>query len=82
MDFKEKEKELLTEVKKDFDYVADPDNCGTIVRKHFDGIVIAGFVFILLFLLAAVGGIYYYSRHIKPGQNPASTLSHPDTQTQ
>jgi hypothetical protein len=82
MDFKEKEKELLHEGKEKFDYVADPENCGKIVRKDFDGIVIAGFVFIILFLLSAVGGIYYYSRHIKPGQNPASTLSHPDTQPQ
>lgn len=52
-------------MKAEFDYVTDPDNCGKVVRNHFDGIVFSLYGFIFLFLVLALGGIYAYTRHPK-----------------
>ena len=42
-------------------HIADPSQCGSIVQRHFDGIVIAGYVFIGLFMLAAIAAIALYT---------------------
>lgn len=63
MNFKEKEHQLVEEAKQEFEHIADPSQCGIIVRSHFNGITIGIFVFILLFVLAAIGGIMFYNHH-------------------
>ena len=38
--------ELACDVKEEVDHVIDPAQCGSIVRRHFDGIVFGLYVFI------------------------------------
>ena len=63
MTFKQKELDLIEKAEQEFEYVADPSQCGVIVRRHFNGIMIAIYVFIALFMLAAITSIYIYSHH-------------------
>ena len=53
--------ELASDVKAEFDHVIDPAQCGSIVRRHFDGIVFGLYVFIGLFLIAAMVGVMYFT---------------------
>ncbi len=78
---RESEKKILKDAKAEFDYVTNPDNCGKVVRNHFDGIVFSLYGFIFLFLVLALGGIYVYTRHQKTYQNPVVHEStNPSTQ--
>ena len=63
MTFKEREKAFIQEAEQELEYIADPSQCGNIVRGHFDGIVIGVYVFMALFLLGAIAAIYLYSHH-------------------
>lgn len=83
MSLKESEQKMVKDAKAEFDYVTDPDNCGVVVRNHFDGIVFSLYGFIFLFLALALGGIYAYSRHQKAHQHPVVHESpKPSTQPQ
>ena len=53
--------ELASDAKAEFDHVIDPAQCGSIVRRHFDGIVLSIYVFIGLFLIAAMVGVMYFT---------------------
>jgi hypothetical protein len=52
---------LIQDVKAEAKHVADPSQCGSIVQRHFGGIVIGGYVFMGLFLLAAIAAIALYT---------------------
>ena len=83
MDIREKEHELEVKAKAEFDYIAEPNNCGVVVRSHFNGIVIAGYVLIFLFLAGSIFAIYTYTKHQRQHQNPRPTESAaPSTQPQ
>ncbi len=55
-------KDLVTDIKAEAEHLADPAQCGNIVRKHFDGLT----MFLLLFVAVCVGaasvGIFYTHR--------------------
>ena len=70
MSFKESERKIMTDAKAQFDYVANPDNCGKIVRKDFNGIVFFLYGFMALFIALTIGGIYFYTRHQQTHQDP------------
>ncbi len=83
MSFRESEQKMVKDAKAEFDYVTDPDNCGKVVRNHFDGIVFSLYGFIFLFLVLALGGSYAYTRHQKTHKGPAVHESlKPSTQPQ
>ena len=83
MSFRESEQKMVKDAKAEFDYVTDPNNCGEVVRNHFDGIIFSMYGFIFLFLALAIGGIYLYTRHQRTRQNPVVHESpKPSTQPQ
>lgn len=51
--------DLVADLKAEAAHVTDPTQCGVVVRRHFDGIVIALYAFILLFLGAAFLAFYF-----------------------
>lgn len=53
--------DLASDLKAEYAHVADPAQCGSIVRRHFDGIVIGVYVFIGLFLTAAMAAICMFT---------------------
>lgn len=53
--------DLAADLRAEATHVTDPSQCGYIVRRHFDGIVIALYAFILLFLGAAFLAFYFYT---------------------
>ena len=53
--------ELASDVKEEIGQVIDAAQCGSILRRHFDGIVFGLYVFIGLFLIAAVVGVMYFT---------------------
>ncbi len=63
MTFKDKEQALVQKAEQEFEYIADPANCGKIVRGNFDGIIVGLSVFAVVLLLAAMAGIYLYVHH-------------------
>lgn len=64
MTFKETEQKLIQKAEQEFEHIADPSECGNIVRGHFDGIIFGVYVFMAVFLAAAMVGIYFYVRHM------------------
>jgi hypothetical protein len=54
-------KDLANDLKAEFSHVIDPAQCGSIVRRHFDGLVFALYLFIGLFLTAAMLGVIYFT---------------------
>lgn len=54
-------KDLVSDLKAEVAHVIDPAQCGSIVRRHFDGIVFALYAFIGLFLVAAMLGVIYFT---------------------
>jgi hypothetical protein len=53
---------LINDAKEEFAHIFDPDQCGWIVRRHFNGLMGLIYVFIILFLLSAVVGFALYAR--------------------
>ena len=53
--------DLVADLKAEAAHVTDPSQCGYVVSRHFDGIVIALYTFILLFLGAAFLAFYFYT---------------------
>ncbi len=53
--------DLASDLKAEFSHVIDPAQCGSIVRRHFDGIVFALYAFIGLFLVVTMLGIIYFT---------------------
>lgn len=53
--------DLANDLKAECAHIADPVQCGSIVRRHFDGIVIGIYVFIGLFLTAAMVAICMFT---------------------
>lgn len=60
---KKLEADFVEDMRGELKHIADPSQCGVIVEKHFDGFVIAIYIFITLFVLAAMGGIILYLHH-------------------
>lgn len=83
MDIRKKEHELQVKAKAEFDYIASPDNCGVIVRSHVNGIVIAGYIIIFIFLMVSLIAVYTYSKHQRQHRysSPAESVA-PSTQPQ
>lgn len=54
--------DLVADLKAEAKHVLDPSQCGYVVRRHFDGIVFALYIFIFLFLAAASLAFYLYVR--------------------
>ena len=54
--------DLVQDLKAEAAHVADPSQCGYVVRRHFDGIVFALLAFILLFVVAAGAAIHFYTQ--------------------
>ena len=63
VDAKHLGQDLTRDLKAEIVHVNDPAQCGNIVRRHFDGIVIALYVFIFLFLATALLAFYLYTHH-------------------
>lgn len=63
MTFIEKKNDLTDKAQKKLGYIATPANCGKIVRGNFDGIIASVYIFMAIFLLAAMAGIYLYVHH-------------------
>ena len=83
MSFEQSEQKMVKDAKAEFDYATDPDNCGEVVRNHFDGIIFSMYGFIFLFIALAIGGIYLYTRQHRTHQNPVvHESSRPSTQPQ
>ena len=53
--------QLAIDLQAEYAHIAEPAQCGSIVQRHFDGIVVAIYLFIALFLIAAVAGIAVYT---------------------
>jgi hypothetical protein len=49
--------DLIAEAK----HIADPAQCGNIVRRHFDGLMMALLTFVALFLVATIFGVATYT---------------------
>jgi hypothetical protein len=62
-DLKVLEKDFVHDAKEEIAHVVDPSQCGVVVQNHFNGLVIALYVFIFLFLAAAGVAIYFYTHH-------------------
>ena len=62
-DLKVLEQDLVHDAKQEIAHVADPAQCGVIVQNHFNGLLIALYVFVFLFLAAAGVAIYLYTHH-------------------
>lgn len=54
--------DLVADLKAEAAHVTDRSQCGYVVRRHFDGIVIPLYAFILLFLGAAFLAFHFYTR--------------------
>ncbi len=51
-------KDLIADMKAEGAHLADPAQCGSIVRRHFDGLTMTLLLFVALFLAAAALGIF------------------------
>lgn len=59
---KKLEQDLISDFKAECTHIADPSQCGSIVRRHFDGIMVGIYTFVLGFMAIAGIGIYLYMR--------------------
>lgn len=62
-DLKVLEKDFVHDAKEEIAHVVDPSQCGVVVQNHFNGLVIALYVFIFLCLATAGFAIYLYTHH-------------------
>jgi hypothetical protein len=53
---------LVADLKAEAEHIADPEQCGVIVRRHFSGLLFTLLAFTGLVLLVASVGIYFYMR--------------------
>jgi hypothetical protein len=53
---------LMNDAREEFAHIIDPDQCGWIVRRHFNGLMGLIYVFVILFVLGAVVGFALYAR--------------------
>lgn len=60
-DLKVLEKDFVHDAKEEIQHVIDPAQCGVVVQNHFNGLVMALYVFIILFLGALSVAIYLYT---------------------
>lgn len=54
-------KDLVADIKAEGAHIADPSQCGSIVRRHFDGLTMTLLLFVAVFIGAAAIGIFLYS---------------------
>jgi hypothetical protein len=73
-DLKSEVKSEVAEMKRTGD-VVDPNHTDELVQKHVTGLSISLFVIIALVLLAAIGGIYWYSHANHQTDRPGLTVS-------
>ena len=55
------QKDLVADIKAEGAHIADPAQCGNIVRRHFDGLTMTLLLFVALFVAAAALGIFLYT---------------------
>ncbi|GAC1516591.1 MAG: hypothetical protein NVS1B11_37720 [Terriglobales bacterium] len=53
--------DLVADIKAEAVHIADPAECGNIVRRHFDGLTTTLLLFVALFIGAAAFGIFLYT---------------------
>lgn len=73
-DLKGEVKHEVAEMKRTGD-VVDPSHTDELVQKHVTGLSISLFVIIALVLLAAIGGIYWYSHANHQTDRPGVAVS-------
>jgi hypothetical protein len=54
--------EALHDTKLEVRHIIDPSQCGFIVRRHIDGLIMAVLGFVVGFLFFAMVGMYFYFR--------------------
>ncbi len=55
--------DLVADAKAEAAHIADPSQCGSIVRRHFSGLLFTLLTFACLVIVAASFGIYLYMHH-------------------
>lgn len=55
------QEEFVVDLKAEAAHIADPSQCGNIVRRHFDGLTMTLLLFVVLFVAAAALGIFLYT---------------------
>jgi hypothetical protein len=73
-DLKTEVKSEVADIKRTGD-VVDPNHTDELVQKHVTGLSISLFVIIALVLLAAIGGIYWYSHASHQTDRPGMVTS-------
>ena len=53
--------DLVADIKAEAMHIADPAECGNIVRRHFDALTMTLLLFVALFIGAAAFGIFLYT---------------------
>lgn len=53
--------DLAADIKAEGAHIADPGQCGSIVRRHFDGLVFTLLLFVAMFIAAGCLGIYFHT---------------------
>jgi hypothetical protein len=53
--------DLTTDLKAEATHITDPSQCGSIVRRHFNGITLTLLLFVALFVGSAAIGIFAYT---------------------
>lgn len=54
--------DLTVDIKAECAHIADPAQCGSIVRRHFNGLVFTLLLLVVIFMAVAAAGIYFHSR--------------------
>ncbi len=62
-DAKHLKDDLLADVKAEAAHIADPAQCGTIVRRHFNGLLFTLLAFAAFMIAVAAIIFYFYSHH-------------------
>ena len=52
---------LVADVKAESAHIADPAQCGTIVRRHFNGLLFTLLAFTVVVIAVASGAFYFYT---------------------
>ena len=55
------ERQLVEDIKEEGRHIADPEECGNIVQRHFSGLTMTLLLFVALFVAAAIVAIFFYT---------------------
>ena len=60
-DLKALKDDLIDDAKSEFAHVSDPAQCGVVVRRHFNGLMITLYILIFVILIGAGTVAYFYT---------------------